>query len=117
MLPTNRVSTHPGELLKRLFLDEMGLTQVAFAEHCGMSLQRLNEIINGKRGVTAETAWLFAQALGTTPQFWTNAQAAHDLTKNRPSRIIKVIRVSGGRRKAPAPAKARPAHQAGRKSR
>lgn len=93
MLPTNRISTHPGELLKRLFLDEMGITQVAFAKHTGMSLQRLNEIIRGKRGITADTAWLLSQALGTSPEFWTNAQAAHDLTKNRPVKKITPIKV------------------------
>ena len=52
-LSTKRL-THPGELLKRLFLDEMGITQVDFAAHTGMSLQRLNEIIHGKRGITAQ---------------------------------------------------------------
>jgi addiction module HigA family antidote len=88
MLPTHRVATHPGELLKRMFLDEMGITQVAFAKHTGMSLQRLNELIKGKRGVTAQTAWLLSQALGTTPQFWMNAQVAYELTKNRPAKKI-----------------------------
>jgi antitoxin HigA-1 len=92
MLPTNRVSTHPGELLKREYLDEMGITQVAFAKHCGISLQRLNEIINGKRGITAETAWIFGQALGMSPQFWMNAQVAHDLTRSRPARKIRPIK-------------------------
>jgi antitoxin HigA-1 len=94
MLPTNRVATHPGELLKRMYLDEMGITQVAFAKHCGMSLQRLNEIIRGKRGVTAETAWLLSQALGTTPQLWMNLQAAHDLTMNRPARKLAPIKTN-----------------------
>jgi addiction module HigA family antidote len=92
MLPTNRIATHPGELLKRMFLDEMGITQVAFAKHTGMSLQRLNEIIRGKRGVTAETAWLLSQALGTSAEFWMNAQVAHDLTKNRPAKKVAPIK-------------------------
>ncbi len=69
MLPDNRVSTHPGEILKEEFLGPSGITQVAFAQHIGFPLQRVNEIIRGKRGITPDTAWLFVQALGTTPQF------------------------------------------------
>lgn len=94
MLPTHRVSTHPGELLRRMYLDEMGLTQTAFARHCGMSLQRLNEIIAGKRSVTAETAWLFAQALDTSPEYWMNLQAAHDLTKARPAHRVARVKAA-----------------------
>ncbi len=92
MLPTNRVSTHPGELLKRLFLEEMEITQTALAAHTGMSVQRINELCAGKRGVTADTAWLLAQALGTSPEFWMNAQVAHDLTKNRPAKKLALIK-------------------------
>jgi addiction module HigA family antidote len=88
MLPENRVSTHPGEILKEDFLEPLGVTQVAFARHLEIPVQRVNEIIRGKRGVTPETAWLFSQALGTTPQFWLNLQNAYDLTHNRPSRAI-----------------------------
>ncbi len=92
MLPTHRVSTHPGELLKRLFLDEMGVTQVELARHTGMSVQRLNELINGKRGITAQTAWLLSQSLGTSAEFWMNAQTAHELTRHRPERKLRPIR-------------------------
>ena len=69
-------------------LDELGWSQVDFAKHCGISAQRLNEIINGKRGITAETAWVFGQAFGQSPQFWMNAEAMHDRTRNpcRPGR-------------------------------
>jgi addiction module HigA family antidote len=89
MLPENRVTTHPGEILKEEFLDPMGITQMAFAEHLGIPLQRVNEVIRGKRGVTPETAWLFSQALGTTPQFWMNLQNAYDLTSRRPQRSVE----------------------------
>jgi addiction module HigA family antidote len=57
-----------------------------------MSLQRLNEIVNGKRGVTADSAWLFGQAFGTSPEFWTNAQSLHDLTKARPEKKLSQIK-------------------------
>ena len=89
MLPENRVTTHPGEVLKEEFLDPLGITQVGFAHHIGVSLQRVNEIIRGKRGITPETAWLFSQAFGTTPQFWMNLQNGYDLTSKRPGRIVE----------------------------
>ncbi len=89
MLPENRVPTHPGEILLEEFLKPMRLTQVGFAQHIGVPLQRINQIVRGKRGVTAETAWLFAQAFGTTPEFWLNLQNAYDLAKARPSRPVQ----------------------------
>jgi antitoxin HigA-1 len=88
VLPENRVPTHPGEVLLEEFLKPMALSQVTFARHVGVSTQRINEIVKGKRGITPETAWLFAQALGTTPEFWMNLQANHDLAKKRPHRQI-----------------------------
>ena len=78
MLPENRIATHPGEILKEEFLDPDGIIQVALAQHLGIPLQRVNEIIRGKRAITPETAWLLSQALGTTPQFWMNLQDAHE---------------------------------------
>jgi addiction module HigA family antidote len=89
MLPENRVTTHPGEILKEEFLGPLKITQVAFAEHIGVSVQRVNEIVRGKRGVTPETAWLFSQALGTTPQFWMNLQSIYDLTSKRPRQSVE----------------------------
>ncbi len=88
MLPENRVATHPGEILKEEFLEPLALTQVAFAKHLQIPVQRVNEIVRGKRGITPETAWLFAQALKTSPQFWMNLQNAYDLTSNRPTRVV-----------------------------
>lgn len=88
MLPENRIPTHPGEVLQEDFLVPLGLTQVAFAAHLGISVQRVNEIIRGKRGVTPETAWLFAPAFGTTPELWLTLQANYDLALNRPERIV-----------------------------
>ncbi|CAD5985346.1 HigA family addiction module antitoxin [Planktothrix agardhii 1806] len=72
MLPRNRIPTHPGEILSEEFLIPLSLTQVALAEHLGVPVQRINEIVKGKRGITPETAWLFAQAFQTSPEFWMN---------------------------------------------
>lgn len=88
MSPKNRIPTHPGEILLEEFLEPLGVTQVAFAAHIGVPVQRVNEIVRGRRGVSAETAWLFAQALGTTPQFWINLQSAHDLANAKPTRKV-----------------------------
>ena len=95
MLPENRTPTHPGEVLLKEFLRPLALSQVAFARHVGVPVQRINEIVKGKRGVTSETAWLLAQALGTTPQFWMNLQSAHDLATSRPSREVGPIAQAG----------------------
>ena len=92
MQPENRVPTHPGEILREEFLVPLDQTQVALAAHLGVPVQRINELVRGKRGVTPETAWLLAQALNTTPEFWLNLQAAHDLALNRPGRKVSKFR-------------------------
>ena len=93
MLPENRIPAHPGEILLEEFLIPLEMSQVAFAEHIDVPVQRVNEIVRGKRGVTPETAWLFAQALGTSPEFWLNLQTNHDLALARPKRKISKILV------------------------
>ena len=95
MLPENRIPTHPGEILLKEFLQPLGITQVAFAQHIEVPLQRVNQIIHGKRGVTLETAWLFSQALGTTPELWVNLQRNYDLAKNRPKKNISPLQAVG----------------------
>jgi addiction module HigA family antidote len=95
MLPKRRVPAHPGRILREEFLVPLQIPQVTFAAHIGVPLQRVNEIIRGKRGVSSETAWLFAGALGTTPEFWISLQVAHDLAASRPARPIRRLRHSG----------------------
>ena len=94
MLPENRIPAHPGVILLEEFLHPKNLTQIAFSKHIGVPIQRINEIVKGKRGITSETAWLFAQAFGTTPQFWLNLQANHDLARKRPNKTIEPIGVT-----------------------
>ena len=79
MLPKNRPPTPPGEMLLEEYLKPRGLTQVALATRMGVPIQRVNTIVNGKRGVTAETAILLSEALGTSPGLWMGLQADHDL--------------------------------------
>jgi len=70
---------HPGEMLLEEFLEPKGVTQVAFAEKIGWTKTRLNELIKGKRGITAAAALDLADALGTSPKLWMNLQATFDL--------------------------------------
>ena len=91
MLPERRTPTHPGVILVEEFLKPLGITQVAFAKHIRVPLQRVNEIARGRRGLTPDTAWRFAQALGTSPEFWLNLQAAHDHADSRPRRRLRSI--------------------------
>ena len=91
----NRVPTHPGEVLLEEFLEPLEVTQVDLAAHLEVPVQRVNEIVRGRRGVSPETAWLLAQALGTTPEFWLSLQAAHDLATNKPDRSVKRLRRTG----------------------
>lgn len=79
MLPTHRPPTAPGEMLLEEFLKPRGVTQVELASRMGVPIQRVNTIVNGKRGITAETAILLAEALDTTPEFWMGLQADFDL--------------------------------------
>jgi antitoxin HigA-1 len=95
MLPRNRIPTHPGEILLEDFLKPLNVSQVALAEHLDIPVQRINELVRGKRGVTPETAWLLAGALGTTPEFWINLQTNHDLVRNRPQRKVRQLAAAG----------------------
>jgi len=92
MIPKHRLPTHPGEILLEEFLRPLAITQVQFARHLGIPLQRVNEIVRGKRGVTPATAWLLSQALGTTPEFWVNLQMGYDLAASRPTRKLAAMR-------------------------
>ena len=79
MLPKKRPPTHPGEMLLKEFLEPGGTTQKRFSEHVGWTYARLNEIINGRRGITAESALVLGDALKTGPEFWMNLQRDWDL--------------------------------------
>ena len=92
MIPTNRVTTHPGTILLKEYIEPMGLTQKELAEHLDIPIQRVNEIVRGKRGISPNTAWLLSGAFDTSPEFWLNLQSMYDLSSNRPSRHIKSLK-------------------------
>lgn len=95
MIPNNRTATHPGVILLKEFLEPLELTQKELAAHVGVPVQRVNEIVRGKRGVTPETAWLLSEALRTTPEFWLNLQSTHDLSISRPDNHVEPLVVAG----------------------
>lgn len=95
MLPENRIPTHPGEVLLEEFLIPLEITQVSFAKHIGVSAGHINELVHGRRRVTPETAWLLAQALGTSPEFWMNLQTSYDLATSRPNRRTVRLQTAG----------------------
>lgn len=70
---------HPGEVLLEEFLDPLGLTQTAFAARLRIPLQRLNDLIRARRGVTPDSALRLARALGTSAELWLNLQKSWDL--------------------------------------
>src|SRR3954465_8781469 len=78
MLPANRITTHPGEMLVEEFLTPNGITQAELARGLKIPLNRVNEIVKGKRGITAETAWLLSAYFKNSPEFWMNLQTTHD---------------------------------------
>ncbi len=78
-VPEEREPTHPGEMLLEEFLQPLGISQKEFADRIGVSYVRLNQIVNGRRGVTPSTALRLAKAFGTSPEFWLNGQTALEL--------------------------------------
>lgn len=74
---------HPGEVLLHDFLEPLGLSQYRVAHALSVPPRRINEIVHGKRAITADTALRLARYFGTSEQFWLNLQARHDLELER----------------------------------
>ena len=78
-LPTHQPPTHPGEMFLEEFLKPLGISQSAFAIQLGVSFPRLNEVVNGRRSVTPDTALRLAQVTGMSADFWLGLQQDWDL--------------------------------------
>jgi len=93
-IPTNRPPTHPGEMLIEEFLKPMEITQAVLADAIHVPYQRVNELVNGKRGITPSTGLRLAKFFGTTPDFWLNLQLRWDLyhARRMESEQLKRIR-------------------------
>ena len=80
MTTTDKMSpVHPGEVLVEDFIDGFGITQHRLAVSIGVPPRRINEILHGKRAITADTALRLGKYFGTSPQFWLNLQTHYDL--------------------------------------
>jgi len=92
-IPTNRQPTHPGEMLLEEFLSPMGLTQRELAEAIHVPYQRINEIVNQRRGITPATALRLAKFFGMSADFWLNLQLRWDLYQAQlaEDRILETI--------------------------
>ena len=78
-IPTNRTPTHPGVMLLEEFLNPMGLTQRELADNIHVPYQRVNDIVNGRRGITPNTALRLAKFFNMSADFWMNLQLRWDL--------------------------------------
>jgi antitoxin HigA-1 len=92
-VPTDRAPTPPGEVLAEEFLAPMGLTQRQLADAIRVPYQRVNEIVNGRRGVTPATALRLAKFFGTTPDLWLNLQMRWDLYEAQRDQRNELARV------------------------
>ncbi|GEP41604.1 HigA family addiction module antitoxin [Brevifollis gellanilyticus] len=81
IIPLGPASVLPGVILLEEFMAPLGLSQAALAAKMRVGRMRINEIIRGQRAITAETAILLGEALGTSARFWLNLQSSHELAK------------------------------------
>ena len=79
MMPKNRRPVHPGEILRKEYLEPLKMSQQQLADALGVTRVRINEIILGKRSVTPDTSFRLSRYFKTTPDFWLNLQTAYDL--------------------------------------
>ncbi len=91
-IPSHGPPTHPGEMLREEFLVPLGLTQRELAVRLGVSYPRVNELVQGRRGVTPDTALRLERLFGMEAQFWLNLQLAWDLYRASHSEAAKAIR-------------------------
>lgn len=93
-VPTDRELTHPGEMLREEFLLPMGITQQQLADGIHVPFQRINELVNGKRGVTPSTSLRLAKFFGVSEDYWMNLQVRWDLyrAKKKEQAILDEIK-------------------------
>ena len=84
---------HPGEVLLEDFIEGFGITQNKVAVAIGVPPRRINEIVHGKRGITADTAARLARYFGTTPEFWLNLQSAYDISVIERDKAVELMRI------------------------
>ena len=85
-----RITTHPGTVLREDFLRPMNLTASSLATRTKMAATRIGEIVHGRRSISPDTALRLARVFGTSAEFWINLQTAHDLSKARMERGMTI---------------------------
>jgi len=75
----NPTPMHPGQVLSVIYMAEMGLNQTTLAEKCGCSPRKINEMVNGKRGISSQFAIILKDVLETSAEMWVRMQADYDL--------------------------------------
>lgn len=98
LVPTHRRPTHPGEMLRLEFLEPLGLSQRELAAGIQVPYQRVNELVNERRGITPGTALRLAKFFGTSAGFWMNLQIRWDLYHARASEAPVLRRIRRVRR-------------------
>jgi antitoxin HigA-1 len=96
-IPTHRQPTHPGEMLLEEFLNPMGLSQRDLADGIRVPYQRVNELVNRRRGITPSTALRLAKFFGTTADLWMNLQLRWDLYHAQAAEASEIRRIKGVR--------------------
>lgn len=92
-IPTHRAPTHPGEVLQEEFLKPMALTQRTLAKGIRVSYQRVNELVNGHRGITASTALRLGRYFGVSAGYWMNLQLRWDLYHVQARESEELVRI------------------------
>src|ERR1700724_2711263 len=106
MLPEFRIATHPGQILLAEFLEPLRLTQAELARALHIPLNRVNQLVRGKRAITPESALLLSEYFRNSPEFWMNLQTADDLsrarqeTRKRRGAITAIKKTAKARRRA-----------------
>lgn len=90
MTTINDIISTPGDILLEEFLQPLGISQYHLAKAIGKPQSAISDIVHGRRSITVEMAWLFAEALGTTPEFWINLETTYRLKTFNKTNLPKV---------------------------
>ncbi len=102
MIKLKRSPTHPGQILKEDFLDEMNLSQTELASALGTTFRTINEIVNEKRSISTEMAIKLSRFFGTSVELWLNLQNQYDIFKisNKKKDSINKVKPFGRKERA-----------------
>ena len=94
VIPSKRIPSHPGRILKFEYFEPLELQVEEFAAHLGVPCETIAGLLREETDMNPGLAWLLSMAMGTTPELWMNLQANHDLALNRPPIDVAMFRAS-----------------------